>query len=165
MANKVDNKLRSLLRKYEFPTLPEDFTVEVIKEVEGITEEKVFASPKLKAALQKNVLAEPSNEFTYKVLNRVREPQPLDYPPVIGKKVWISIGIFAALCIIVAFFYESGTEPVNGFYFYIPIADYLNKLTTGLIETLFYVGVIVLSSGLLLLFDHFFQRKLRSKSH
>ena len=155
------NRLRSLLRKFELQSPPDDFTEEVIGEIDTMAGDKVYTNNRLKAILSKNLTAVPSAGFTYSVLNQVRHQGHANYPPIIGKKVWASIITFVVVCVIVSLSVKEEGGQVSQL-FIIPLGDYVSTLTTNLMEPLFYLGLIVLSVSLLLLIDHFFRRILRS---
>jgi hypothetical protein len=162
MENRGDNKLRSLLKKFEIQAPPPTFTEEVVREIKAMADEKVYASARLKTMLQKNVGRLPSTEFTYKVLNKVREQSHAHYPPIISKRTWGLIVAFMVICIIVALVKEplGNTTSVLR---YLPVGEYLSRLTVHFVEPLFYSAVIVVSAGLLLVLDYFISKRLRSR--
>lgn len=161
MADKRNDKLKLLLRRFQLQTPPDGFTEEVMKEIEFIADDKVYADSRLVELLQKNVSAEPSAGFTFKVINKVAQQSQGSYPPIISKKVWIAIVVFVSLCLMVSVINEpAGSSPTDG-YFSIPLADYLGNLTAKFIDQLFYLVVILCSVTLLLTLDHYFRRKLR----
>ena len=164
MDSKGDDKLRSLLRRFQLQTPPPTFTGEVIREIETMAKGKVYANASLKAVLQKNVSVVPSNEFTYKVLNKVRQQPTALYQPIIGKKTWALIVVFIVVCLIVALGKESAVGTGTEQPYYILVGAYLSNLTLRFVEPLFYSGVIILSAGLLLSLDYFIGKKLRSKA-
>ena len=164
MESRGDDKLRSLLRRFQLQMPPPTFTGEVLKEIEVMADDKVNANASLKAVLQKNVPALPSNEFTYKVLNKIRE-QPMSlYQPIISKKTWALILVFVVICLIVALGKESAGGTGTEQNYYILVGAYLSDLTLRFIEPLFYSGVIILSAGLLLSLDYFIAKKVRSRA-
>ena len=162
MGNRAD-RLRSLLRKVELQSPPDDFTEEVIREIDAMARDKVYTNQKLKAVLSKNLTAAPSTGFTYSVLNQVRhQGQSQDhYPPIISKKAWASIIAFVMVCLIVSLGVNGEDGQVTEL-FLTPLGNYLSTLTANLLEPLFYLGMITLSIGLLLLIDYFFRNVLRS---
>lgn len=162
MGNK-EVKLRSLLRKFELPSPPDDFTEEVIKEIDAMAGEEVYVNQRLKVVLTKNLIAEPSVGFTYSLLKQVSpQGQSQDhYPPIISKTAWASIVVFVVVCLIVSLSLNEGGGQVKEL-FVTPVGNYISALTTNLLEPLFYLGVITLSVALLLLIDHFFKKNLRS---
>ena len=162
MENRGDDKLRSLLKRFELQTPPPTFTGEVLREIEAMADDKVYSSSRLKVMLQKNVGHLPSNEFTYKVLNKVREQSHAPYPPIIPKKAWGLIAAFIVICIMVALVKEPLGDTTSVLR-YLPVGDYLSRLTVHLVEPLFYAAVIIVSAGLLLLLDHFINKRLRSR--
>jgi hypothetical protein len=164
MESRGDDKLRSLLRRFQLQTPPPTFTGEVLKEIEAMADDKVYANASLKAVLQKNVSAQPSHEFTYKVLNKVREQPTASYQPIISKKAWALIVVFIFICLIVALSKGSAGSSGTGQHYYILVGAYLSNLTLRLIEPLFYSGVIILSAGLLLSLDYFIAKKVRSRA-
>ena len=162
MGNRED-RLRSLLLKFELQSPPDDFTEEVIREIDAMASDKVFTNQKLKAVLSKNLTTAPSTAFTYSVLNRVRhQGQSQDhYPPIISKKAWASIITFVMVCLMVSLNVNGDGGQVTEL-FLSPLGNYLSTLTANFLEPLFYLGMIVLSVGLLLLIDYFFRNILRS---
>ena len=162
MGNKVD-RLRSLLRKFELQSPPDDFTEEVMRDIDAMAGDKVYTNQKLKAVLSKNLTATPSTGFTYSVLNRVRHQGHSQdhYPPIISKKAWASIVAFVTVCIITSLGVNGEGGQVTEL-FLTPIGNYLSTFTANLLEPLFYLGMIVLSVGLLLLIDYFFRNIPRS---
>lgn len=163
MENRGDDKLRSLLRRFQLQTPPPTFTGEVLKEIEVTADDKVYANSSLKAVLRKNVSVVPSNEFTYKVLNKIREQPAALYQPIISKKAWAIIGVFIVICLIVALNKGSAGSTGTEQHYYILVGAYLSNLTLRFIEPLSYSGVIILSAGLLLSLDYFIGKKLRSR--
>jgi hypothetical protein len=154
-----------MLRKFELQSPPHDFTDEVIREIEAMSGDKVYSNQKLKALISKNLTAGPSTGFTYSVLNQVR-PQGRrqdHYPPIISKKAWASIIAFVTVCLIVSVGLNGEGGQVTEL-FVTPIGNYLITLTSKLLEPLFYLGVITLSVGLLLLIDYFFRNIQRSET-
>ena len=164
MESKGDDKLRSLLRRFQLQTPPPTFTVEVLRDIEAMDDNKAYANASLKAVLQKNVSVVPSNEFTYKVLNKIREQPTALYQPVISKKTWAFIVVFIVICLIVALGKESAGGAGTEQHYYILVGTYLSNLTLRFIEPLFYSGVIILSAGLLLSLDYFIGKKVRSRA-
>jgi len=163
MANRGDDKLRSLLKKFEMQTPPPSFTNEVVREIEAMADERVYASARLKIMLQKNVTQLPSNEFTYKVLNNVREQSRIPYPPIIGRKTWALIAVFLVACVMVALTMEplDDTHSVLNF---LPLGKYVSNLTLHFVEPLFYSSVILVSVGSLLLLDHVISKRRSRRS-
>jgi hypothetical protein len=164
MESRGDDKLRSLLRRFQLQTPPPTFTGEVLREIEAMADDKVYANASVKAVLQKNVSAVPSNEFTYKVLNKIREQPTALYQPIISKKTWALILVFVVICLIVALGKESVGSTGTEQHYYILVGAYLSNLTLRFIEPLFYSGVIILSAGLLLSLDYFITKKVRSRA-
>ncbi len=162
MGNKVD-RLRSLLRKFKLQSPPDDFTEEVIREIDAMAGDKVYTNQKLKAVLSRNLTTSPSTGFTYGVLNKVRnQGQSQDhYPPIISKKAWASIIAFVTVCLIVSLSVNGEGGQVTEL-FLTPLGNYLSALTSKLLEPLFFLGVITLSVALLLLIDYFFRKIQRS---
>jgi hypothetical protein len=162
MESRGDDKLRSLLKRVQLQTPPPLFTGEVLREIEAMADDKVYTNAGIKAVLQENVSAAPSNEFTYKVLNKIREQRTASYPPIISKKTWAIIVVFIVICLVV------GKEGAGGAgteqHYYILVGAYLRNLTLRFIEPLSYSGVIILSAGLLLSLDYFIGKKLRSRA-
>ena len=163
MESRGDDKLRSLLRKVQLQTPPPTFTGEVLREIKAMADDKVYANASLKTVLQKNVSAVPSHEFTYKVLNRVREQPSAPYPPIISKKTWALIVVFMFICLIVALSKGSSGSTGTEQHYYILVGAYLSNLTLRFVEPLFYSGVIILSAGLLLSLDYLIGKKVRSR--
>jgi hypothetical protein len=164
MANRGDDRLRSVVRRFQLQTPPPTFTGEVLREIEAMDDDKVFADGNLKAALQKNMTSVPSNEFTYKVLNKIREQPTASYPPIISKKTWAIIMGFIVISLIIALGKESAGVTGTGQHYYILVGAYLSDLTLRFVEPLFYFGVIILSAGSLLSLDYFIGKKLRSRA-
>jgi len=164
MENRGDDRLRFVLRRFQPQTPPPTFTGEVLREIEAMDDDYVFADASLKTALQKNVTPVPSNEFTYKVLNKIREQPTASYPPIIGKKTWAFIVGFIVISLIVAFGKESDGVTGTEQHYFILVGAYLSDLTLRFVEPLFYSGVIILSAGLLLSLDYFIGKKLRSRA-
>lgn len=157
----MGNRLRSLLRKFELQSPSDDFTEEVIKEINAMAGDTVYTNKRLKATLSKNVTAMPSTGFTYSVLNQVSHQSHANFPPVISKKVWASVIAFVVFCLIVSLSVKEEGRQVSEL-FLIPLGNYVTTLTSNLREPLFYLGVIVLSVSLLLLIDYFFKKIMRS---
>lgn len=164
MKNRGDDKLRSLLKRFELRTPPQTFTGEVLREIEAMADDEVYANSSLKSVLQKNVSPVPSNEFTYRVLNKIREHPTASYQPIISKKTWALIVAFLVICVIVALGKENAGGTGTGQHYYILVGAYLSNLTLRFVEPLFYSGVIVLSAGLLLSLDYLIGKKLRSRA-
>ena len=165
MENRGDDRLRSVLRRFQLQMPPPTFTGEVVREIGAMADDKVLAEASLKAALQKNVTPVPSNEFTYKVLNKIRKQPTASYPPIISKETWALIVGFIVISLIVALGKESAGVTGTGQHYYILLGAYLSDLTLRFVEPLFYSGVIILSAGLLLSLDYFIGKKLRSRAH
>ena len=161
MKNRGD-KFRALLKKYDFQSLPDDFTEEVIQEINA-NADYVSADSRLKSVLGKNLAAEPSTGFTYSVLNKVKDDGPVKYPPIINNKAWALITVFIVVCIILSGDMNDSRGPMNELLL-LPLGNYLSTFTAKLLEPLFYVGVIVLSGGLLLLIDYLLKKVLRSNT-
>ena len=162
MGNKVD-RLRSLLRKFELQSPPDEFTEEVIREIDAMAGDKVYSNQKLKGVLRNNLTVTPSTGFTYRVLNQVRHHGRSQdhYLPIISKKAWASIITFVMVCLIVSLSVNGEGGQVTELLLS-PLGNYLSTLTLELLEPLFYLGVITLSVGLLLLIDYFFRNIQRS---
>ena len=161
MANKQNDKLRLLLRRFEMQKPPPEFTGEVMKEIESMADDKVYADTRLVELLQKGKSAEPSPTFTYKVLNKVREQPRNSYPPIISKRVWISIVAFVVFCLIVSITNEPARNLATDHFFLPPLADYLGNLVGKFIEQQFILAVIFFSITPLLAIDYYFRKKLR----
>ncbi|HMG91554.1 MAG TPA: hypothetical protein VK589_15965 [Chryseolinea sp.] len=162
MENGGHNKLRSLLKKFEIRTPPPTFTGEVVREIEAMADDKVYASARMKGMLQKNVAHSPSAGFTYKVLNHVREQSHAPYPPIIGKKTWGAIVAFIVVCVMVALMKEP-LDANNSVLRYLPVGEFLSSLTRQFAEPLLYSAVVILSAGLLLGLDYLIGKGRRSR--
>ena len=161
MAKRQNDKLRLLLRRFEMQKPPANFTHEVMKEIESMADDKVYADTRLVELLQKGANAEPSAGFTFKVINKVREQPMGSPPPIISKKVWISIAAFVVFCLIVSISNEPAGNPATNQYFLPPLAAYLGNLAGKFIEQQFYLVVIFFSVLPLLAIDYYFRKKLR----
>ena len=154
--------MRLLLRRFELKTPPQEFTDEVMKEIKAMADDKAYSGSRLKTILKRNVSVEAPSNFTYKVLNSIREQPHNLYPPIISKRVWGLIMVFVVVCLIVAVVNERAGETSTDPYFYISVAEYLRNFTLRFIEPLYYLGVIGVSAVLLLVIDYFLRRKLRA---
>lgn len=161
MGTRGDNILRSLLKSYEIKTPPPTFTDEVVREIEAMAGDQVYASASLKGALKKNVAQSPSTEFTYKVLNKIREQPHASYPPIIGKKVWAFIITFLIACVISAFTIEP-PDDAGSLLNYLPVGEFVGKLTLHFGEPLFYSAIIIVSATLLLALDYVIKGRSRT---
>jgi hypothetical protein len=162
METRGNNKLKSLLKSYEIKTPPPAFTDEVVREIEAMSDDKVYASGILKGMLQKNVVHSPSTEFTYKVLNKAREQSTASYPPIIGKRAWALIAAFVVVCVIVAFIKAPSVE-ANSLLPDLSLGEFLSKVTLTFVEPLFYSAVILASATLLLAMDYFITKWRRTR--
>ncbi|HEX6889769.1 MAG TPA: hypothetical protein VF141_03735 [Chryseolinea sp.] len=161
MENRGADKLRSLLKRFEIQA-PPTFRGEVMREIEAMADDEVYAGARLKAMLKKNAGHSPSTEFTYQVLNQVRGQSRAAYPPIIPKRTWALIVTFLVICVAVALV----KDPLGGntsVLRYLSVGDYLGNLTLRFVEPLFYSAVIIVSAGLLLVLDHFINKRLRSR--
>jgi hypothetical protein len=162
MAHRRDETLRSLLKKTELPQTPAQFTSEVMREIEAMAHDEVYTDSTLKSALQRNSPVMPAADFTYKVLNRTRHPLPAPvYPPVIGKKIWIAVGLFVLTYIIAAIAMGRGTSGHTDLPYTIPITSYVRNFTVTFSEPLSYLGLILFTACLLLGLDYFFKKRSR----
>jgi hypothetical protein len=161
MENKGADKLRSLLKRFEIQA-PPTFTEEVMGDIEAMAEEKVYVPARLKGILKKNVERSPSAGFTYQVLNQVRGQSRAPYPPIIPKRTWAMIVAFLVTCVTVALVkdpLEGNTSVLR----YLPVGEYLSNLTLRFVEPLFYLAVVIVSAGSLLVLDHFLSKRRRSR--
>jgi len=162
MENRSD-KLRALLKKYEMQRTADNFTEEVMKEIIANVDDKVYTTSRLKAALSRNLTDEPSTGFTYTVLNKIKNQRNANYPPIISRKAWALIIAFLVICLILSVDVNGNSGQVTEL-FLIPLGNYISTFTSNLLEPLFYVGIITLSAGLLLLIDYWFKKILRSET-
>ena len=162
MGTRGDNKLKSLLKSYEIHTPPPTFTNEVVREIEAMAEDKVYASAEMKSMLQRNVVSTPSTEFTYKILNKVREQPSTSYPPIISKKAWALIFAFLVVCVTFAFIGEPLGNTTSVLH-HLPVGEFLSKLTLSFGEPLFYSVIVIVSSALLLALEYFISKRWRSR--
>ena len=162
MGSRAEHKLKLLLKKVELQTPPENFTAAVMKEVEATAEDKVLSSPALVALLRKQDLPAPSEDFTDHVMNHVREVPSGIGQPLISKGAWVFIVLFVFINLIIAI--AGGEEPGTSTrqFDLTSIGKYLTEVFLHFRETLFYLGIIVLASAVLLTMDYFFKRKLLS---
>lgn len=152
MGNKED-KLKEILKRMHHVKPSDDFTPEIMREVEAMAEHRDYANEKIKSLLQNSSQPAPSNAFTYSVLNAIRETPSRDSKPVISKGVWIGILSFVSLCIIVAMLSTKGDSSSENFYV-MPVGDYLSNLFGRYREIILYAGITFASGSLLLLVDY-----------
>jgi hypothetical protein len=152
MASKRDKALRSVLKQAGLPKPPAQFTPEVMREIEAI----------LKRALQRHGHVTPAANFTYKVLNKTRHrlPDPT-YPPVIGKKIWVAMGVFVFFYVVAAIVIGLGDRVPTGLPYTPPLASVIRLLPANFRESLSYLGLITFTACLLLTLDYHFVKKRR----
>lgn len=163
MGSRQDEKLRSLLRQAGLPKPPEPFTGEVMQEIEAMAGDGVYVNAALKSVLQRNEPTPPSAQFTHKVLHGVRNQARLPaYPPVISKTAWGLIGLFVfAYALIAVVIGQAGDQGFNQPNSIFPVS-YIRTLIADFGKPLSYLGLIALATGLLLVLDYLFNKRVRS---
>jgi hypothetical protein len=162
MASKRDKALRSVLKQAGLPKPPAQFTPEVMREIEAMAGKEVYTNPILKRALQRHGHVTPAANFTYKVLNKTRHrlPDPT-YPPVIGKKIWVAMGVFVFFYVVAAIVIGLGDRVPTGLPYTPPLASVIRLLPANFRESLSYLGLITFTACLLLTLDYHFVKKRR----
>jgi hypothetical protein len=161
-----DEKLKSLLRKMEVSEPRDSFTDDVAKEIEAIVQNKSLANDNLKYLLQKHALTMPPSDFTYKIVNRVRNHSTLPvYKPVISNRAWFIIALIVIVFSVEAIVNKPVAEVSGISLYFISFGRYLSSLSLQFFEPLFFLGIIVLSASLLLTLDFAFYRKYNSKAN
>lgn len=155
MGNRED-RLKGILKRIHGVKLSNDFTAEVMREIDSMAEEKVYADEKIKTLLKNSASPAPSNAFTYKVLNAIREKTPAEHKPIISKGVWAGIISFVTLCIVMALMSGNGDAS----------PEQLHVMSLGNIfgshtEIISYLAIALTSGSLLLLLDYFLNKPAR----
>ena len=161
MASKAENNLRSLLSKTELLAPPQHFAEEVMREIEAIAEDNVYADAKLMTMLREQGLRAPAKDFTYKVLKQLRQqPSHRIDQPIISKAAWAIIALFVVIYLIIALVtgVDSGTTTKQ--HDFISIGKYLSDVFSRFRETFLFLVVIACSTIVLLSADYFFKRKI-----
>jgi hypothetical protein len=158
MGNKKRDRFRLLLRKYKLQSPPDEFTSEVIREIESMAGHEVYADETFLSVLKGNAPATPSSSFTYRVLNKTRKQTTVSVPPVITKKGWALIVGFVGICLIAAILMERSELQSSTTRYSIPVAEYLSNLTITIIEPLFYLAITIASACTLLWIDYVLTR-------
>lgn len=162
MSKASDHKLRRLLSQSHQQRPSPHFTEGVMREIEAMEADCVRADVDLLIMLKKGRVGAPSVTFTHSVLQKIREPQPTLYKPVIGANFW-KLAAALIVAIVAAGLTSQSTGDVA--FFSNPFAESLGDMLAAFNETLLYFVMISFSGGLLLWLDHYFNRTLKADSH
>ncbi|MGC3947378.1 MAG: hypothetical protein QM762_23155 [Chryseolinea sp.] len=162
MSQTQKDDLKLLLRQFELPLPPPDFTSEVMRETSPLSEEAPL-DLHLKTVLQDIRPAEPSAEFTFKVQKEIRKlAQPSQSKPVITWGAWLGILAFLIVCVVMSINPSQGT-PADGPIYFTKITKHITGLTTTFHEPLIFIEATLSAAALLLALERLLRRGFHSK--
>jgi len=159
MEDKKIDRLRMLLRQVEMPEPPEGFTEEVMDETASLEGGRASVNIRLREVLQSGRMAEPSTNFTYKVQQGIEQSKSQVAKPVITTGVWITIGLFLVVCIVVALTFPTGNTNIETDLYLVWLASHVVSWTSSFREALLYFEVIALAAGTLLGLESVLRRR------
>ncbi|HTF19898.1 MAG TPA: hypothetical protein VK658_17620 [Chryseolinea sp.] len=149
MEQKKIDRLQILLRQVELPAPPDGFTEGVMQETAFLETEQTPVNDRLRKVLREGHLTEPPTNFTYNVQQGISVGHQV-IKPVIGRGVWISVGLFMGVCVVMALTYPTHNTPTATFLYSSWLADRLISWTSAFRAPILYFDVIVLTAGALL---------------
>ena len=160
MTKKDKYNITKIVKKVDLNSPSELFTDSVMSKVNAISEINALNDPHLTLLVTKNILENPTSDFSTRVMARITALETLTYKPLITKKGWtVLILMFISLIIYVVFsqpeentgntFISKYTSLTNNF-----IENFSNTITfDAQISSILMMSVLSLVS--LLLIDSF----------
>jgi hypothetical protein len=165
MKDKKIDRLQMLLRQVEMPQTPEGFTEEVMHETGSLQGGQAWANKRLKEVLQSGRLAEPPTNFAYMVDLGIKQSKSQVVKPVITTGVWIAIGLFLVVCIVVALAFPTEDTRIETDFYLTWVTGHVVSWMSLFHEAFLYSEVIVLAAGTLLVLDSMLRRAAGLPKH